>query len=238
MRVLNLFSFFLLAASAIGKTTMSTKKGKGRKDPKKKVSKKGTISPTRTATPTETPAPTWPGPTCASDLIIADGTVAIPEAWEVVPHFAFAHCAELQRVHLPRRIAKIGDFAFEHTALGSLTFETGSSLRKLGSFAFDSTPLSSIVIPAAVTKIGQYVFYNAKALASVTFEGGSWLDRIAKEAFYGTALTSINLPAGVRIGRDAFYGTPCPDKAVFQPGNTVVNCVVQFSWQDEKTAIL
>jgi len=235
MRVLKLFSFSLLAASAIGKTT---KKGKSRKDPQKKVSKKGTFSPTRTATPTETPAPTWPGPTCASDLLIADGTVAIPEYWEAVPNFAFAHCAELQRVHLPRRIAKIGDFAFEHTALGSLTFETGSSLRKLGSFAFDGTPLSSIVVPAAVTKIGQYVFFNAGALASVTFEDGRFLDRIAKEAFYATALTSINLPAGVRIGRDAFYGTPCPDKAVFQPGNTVVDCVVQFSWQDEKTAIL
>ena len=99
-----------------------------------------------------------------------------------------------------------------------------------GSSANGNKNLTSLVIPATVTTIGDYAFYDCDNLASVHFEGDSQLKTIGKYAFAycdGLAtvtytgnqlkriedhaffkcnvLTGITFPAGIQhIGRNAF----------------------------------
>ncbi len=66
--------------------------------------------------------------------------------------------------------------------------------------------LEEIVIPASVTKIGEYAFKDCTLLRSVTFLGT--IDTIEKGTFDGcTSLSEINLPEGLTtIGELAFDG--------------------------------
>mmetsp|Transcript_1358 Transcript_1358/g.2940 ORF Transcript_1358/g.2940 Transcript_1358/m.2940 type:complete len:324 (+) Transcript_1358:129-1100(+) len=146
---------------------------------------------------------------------------------ETIGSNAFAY-TQIVSIEIPTSVRVLGDFVFENSfMLESLSFEAGSALQEIGEWAFDRTKIASIIVPAAVTEITDYVFMHAEALTSITFESGTALKNIEPWAFFTTNVTSINLPMGVEIGEDAFYGTPCPDKTVFQPGNTVVDCEVQ-----------
>ena len=79
----------------------------------------------------------------------------------------------------------IGDYAFEGSALESISFEDGSFLEKIGVMAFaNTTSLRSIIIPASVKDMGCYAF-EGSALESISFEEGSALERIGNEAFPG-----------------------------------------------------
>lgn len=67
--------------------------------------------------------------------------------------------------------------------------------------------LQSIAIPASVTEIDQSAFENCRSMVSVEFLGDA-LTRIGNWAFYNChALENIEIPAGVtEIGAGAFYG--------------------------------
>ncbi|MCQ2602598.1 MAG: leucine-rich repeat protein, partial [Clostridia bacterium] len=79
-------------------------------------------------------------------------------------------------------------------------------LKEIGDSAFHYGKITSIVIPATVTKIGQYAFYSCDSLSSVTFAAGSGLKEIEYEAFCDCdILQSISLPDGVeKMGDCAF----------------------------------
>jgi len=63
--------------------------------------------------------------------------------------------------------------------------------------------LTSVTIPAGVTTIGRYAFFNNSRLTSVTIPVG--VTTISQEAFSSNSLTSVTIPAGVTsIGSDAF----------------------------------
>ena len=78
---------------------------------------------------------------------------------------------------------------------------------QIGESAFRyNRSITGVVLPATVTTISDYAFYNCSALTSVTIESGSQLVEIAACAFaYCGALESLNLPDGlVTIGSYAF----------------------------------
>ena len=72
---------------------------------------------------------------------------------------------------------------------------------------FYSASITALTIPASVTTIREYAFYNCASLATVTFAANSQLETIGNHAFDNcTSLASITLPASVTtIGEAAFY---------------------------------
>ena len=80
----------------------------------------------------------------------------------------------------------------------------------IGEHAFDAVEfVESIYIPASVTSIGEYAFYNATGLTSVSFGARSLLTTIGVYAFRRTSsLKSITIPDSVtNIAPDAFYNS-------------------------------
>ncbi len=86
----------------------------------------------------------------------------------------------------------------------------------------ENKTLESVVLPEAVTRVGNKLFYECENLESVIISEKT--ERIGYEAFVRCALSEIILPDGIQeIGDEAFWG----DEALTSvniPGNTVVGC--------------
>ncbi|MCR4660384.1 MAG: leucine-rich repeat protein [Clostridia bacterium] len=124
---------------------------------------------------------------------------------------------------LPETITTIGDYAFMHSAINSLTisksvtsigeyafsgveypiyFAIDSELEVINDYAFAYYMYDSITIPNTVTEIGDYAFVDS-AIASINFT--NQLEKIGESAFSGTFLTEVILPNSVEdIGYKAF----------------------------------
>lgn len=81
------------------------------------------------------------------------------------------------------------------------------AVTKIGNYAFSSTSLTSITIGNGVESIGELSFIQCTGLSSITFGENSQLTSIGYGAFYGcTSLTSITIPDSVTsIGDWTFY---------------------------------
>merc|ERR1711957_434256 len=109
----------------------------------------------------------------------------------------------------------------------------------IGSKAFISCKkLKEIVIPHRVTEILDEAFRNAP-LDVLEFEVNSKLEFIGRTAFFGTSIMSVVIPPGVTPFNavTVFGDTPCEDKTVFKPGNTVVNCEIITSTPSPTTMV-
>ncbi len=114
-------------------------------------------------------------------------SITIPESVETIDCWAFSFCKALSSVNIYNGVKIIDEFAF-----------------------CDCTSLTSINLPDSVTKIGQGAFKGCASLKSITFSEN--LTEIGKHTFKGcTSLTSINLHDSVKIGKNAFKGTPLED---------------------------
>ena len=132
---------------------------------------------------------------CGRATSVYSMSVTIPASTEIIDYYAFYECNMLRY------------FTIKGAQDGT------SALRKIDSKAFyECSALLSITLPASLTSIGYYAFYNCN-LGQVTIvddrpDNPSQLTRIEECAFYGCSyLTSINLPEGLtRIDSGAFYG--------------------------------
>ncbi|MGN1077662.1 MAG: leucine-rich repeat protein, partial [Candidatus Gallimonas sp.] len=111
------------------------------------------------------------------------------------------------------KLSEVTDYSFyECKNLTSVTFGTGTEI-EIGEYAFAETSIASLVLPANVTAIGNYAFYNVETLAGVTVAENSKLSVIGEKAFYNTALASFNFENLVQleeIGAYAFAETAIP----------------------------
>mmetsp|Transcript_19533 Transcript_19533/g.38821 ORF Transcript_19533/g.38821 Transcript_19533/m.38821 type:complete len:118 (-) Transcript_19533:205-558(-) len=90
------------------------------------------------------------------------------------------------------------------------------------------------MIPKGVTEILYFAFTESR-LRVVKFAADSKLLSIGYGAFANTNIISIAISKGVAQFDDwVFYGTPCPDKSVFKPGNAVVDCKINACVNLEK----
>jgi len=98
-------------------------------------------------------------------------------------------------------------------------FQNSSSVNKItllgkfesiGGSAFTGTSITTITIPASVTKIDSFAFFDADSLVSVIFEEGSNLEVIASNAFTACdVLAEIEIPGSVvELASDAFEYCP------------------------------
>ncbi len=140
--------------------------------------------------------------------------------------------AYIKKVVIGNGITDITNFAFYYcSALETVEFEAGSSVKTINTSPFSFTGLKSIEIPASVELIGKNAFAFNNNLTSVTFEEGSALKEIRNYAFQSNpALEYICLPesvetfgavviylaGGTNASVDVALGTPAYRYAVAQ----------------------
>lgn len=89
--------------------------------------------------------------------------------------------------------------------------------------AFQNAKITSVVIPATVTAIGSYCFYECSSLTSVVIPEG--VTGIGEYCFYGcSSLTSVTIPEGVTgIGKCCFYGCRSLRSVIIPDGVTRIS---------------
>lgn len=108
-------------------------------------------------------------------------------------------------------VKSIGVEAFKGKDVTSIDFDPECRIEFIGDYAFADTDISSFKLPASVTVIGNYAFYNTPDLFKVELNEG--LATIGESSFaapeirYGKVIT---IPLTVNaIGADAFYNFEC-----------------------------
>ena len=146
---------------------------------------------------------------------------------------AFSGCIGLKEIILPQSLTEIGEYAFNKTALASITLPQSidkvgngwfsdckyletvyfdGKIKEIGNSAFISCiSLKNIEIPSSVVSIGNAAFGGCSALSEVLFNEG--LKTIGEEAFVACkSLSSVQWPLSLEeIGRRAFAGTSFPE---------------------------
>ena len=89
-------------------------------------------------------------------------TVVFPETMSIIPHDMFSDCESLHHITLPKGLKKIGNGAFENTAIADIELPEG--LITLEDGAFRDCILTRIVLPSTIQETG----YN-----SIHFQTGA-----------------------------------------------------------------
>ena len=115
--------------------------------------------------------------------------------------YAFAECAGLKSITIPKGVQRIGSAAFEKCiSLDSLNIPDSVKEIKTSTFSHCEN-LRSIAFPHSVTSIGDHAFDGCKNLKSVTIPNS--VTNIGDYAFCD--LQSVTLPSGIdKIGHGAF----------------------------------
>ena len=152
-------------------------------------------------------------------------SVTIPYSVTRIEELAFSDCYVLEDADIPYSVTSIADSAFSgcyaladaygfviirgvlHCYAGGDSYVTvPANVTRIGDYAFyDMTSVYSVDIPASVTSVGDGAFMYCSDLASVTIPGS--VASIGEDAFYECDnLSEVTIPAGVTsIGMSAFY---------------------------------
>ena len=112
-------------------------------------------------------------------------SLALPDGFESMDDTAFWYMPKLQRVDLGGTKA-LTDSAFRYDkSLAEVNFRPDlNRLAEVGDYAFDTTALTSATLPDSVTSIGKGAFSNDTALTSLHL--GSGIASIGESAFVGS----------------------------------------------------
>ncbi len=132
-------------------------------------------------------------------VVVSDGITSLGT-------FAFNYCNNLATASLPNSLTKIGrnTFAALATDICGLTkISIPSKVTEIGQYAFAHTQIASLTVPRSVTSVGNYVCYECSELAEVRYEGKV----IGAYMFMGcTALVNFTIAKSVKeIQNCAFY---------------------------------
>ena len=147
--------------------------------------------------------------------------IELPDSLTYIGTTAFVG-SSIESIKIPKKVYCIGESAFENTVINSVEFEKGSKLETIDKSAFKGcSNLKSIVIPASVTTIGTFAFWDCTNLTSVTFEEGSELETL-NDLFKNTCITEFTIPKSVtEIAPCAFIGLSSLTKVVFEDDSNV-----------------
>ena len=112
-------------------------------------------------------------------------SLTLPDGFESMDDTAFWYMSKLERVDLGGA-TMLSDSAFRYDrALAEVNFRPDlNRLAEVGDFAFDTTALTSVTLPDSVTSIGKGAFSNDTALTSLHL--GSGIATIGESAFVGS----------------------------------------------------
>jgi len=133
------------------------------------------------------------------------GEFVLPSNVQEIGKYAFS-ASKVTKVTLSPSVTKIGESAFENSAIRSIDFN-GAAITEIPYKAFFGSKLTAAALPVSVTKIGESAF-EGSALAA--FSGES-VTEISNRAFANCiVLQTIVLPDGVKtMGDRVFAG--CTD---------------------------
>ena len=148
-------------------------------------------------------------------------SITLPDSMKYIGMNNFVG-SSIESIKIPKKVYYIGESAFENTVINSVEFEKGSELKTIKESAFKGcSNLKSIVIPASVTTIGTFAFWDCTNLTSVTFEEGSELETL-NDLFKNTCITEFTIPKSVtEIAPWAFIGLSSLTKVVFEDDSNV-----------------
>ncbi len=148
-------------------------------------------------------------------------SITLPDSMKYIGMNNFVG-SSIESIKIPKKVYYIGESAFENTVINSVEFEKGSELKTIKESAFKGcSNLKSIVIPASVTTIGTFAFWDCTNLTSVTFEEGSELETL-NDLFKNTCITEFTIPKSVtEIAPCAFIGLSSLTKVVFEDDSNV-----------------
>lgn len=90
----------------------------------------------------------------------------LPENATFIPADVFSYCINLKEVNIPAKIERIGEFAFNSTAISDV--QLPETLQRIDQDAFQGcNQLSTIVLPASLTTVETHAFNLCKGLRSV-----------------------------------------------------------------------
>ncbi len=130
-------------------------------------------------------------------------SLELDEDIRVIPDGMFYGAGKLISIHLPEKLRQIGEHAFVHSGITSVTIpKTVTSMRN----AFADSNVESVVFEDGRVSIPAYALADAKKLTAVTVP--ETLTTIETRGFYScSSLKTINWPDQlVNIGKDAFFG--------------------------------
>ena len=119
-----------------------------------------------------------------------------------IPKLAFDLTVGLKKIEIPSSVKKIGDSAFELSAVSEIKFNEG--LETIGNLAFKTWgSFEKITLPSTVKSIGEQCFNSNKPYDIELNDG---LEHVGKQAFVGEFDSkSVIIPASVtEIGEMAF----------------------------------
>ena len=139
-------------------------------------------------------------------VLTISGSGAIDSYGYSDPRPWYIYSDDIKSVVVEPGVTSIGSYAF--AALSNLTsIDYSSDVTTIESYAFSRTALTSVTIPATVTNMGTYVFFDCQQLTSAVIEEG--VTTIPGDTFSGcTSLTSVSIPSSVTtVESEAFYYT-------------------------------
>lgn len=140
-------------------------------------------------------------------------SVNLSEGLTELGNNAFYNCSSLETVVLPATLTTMGRNVFAGcSALESVTIP--ATMTHIGEGMFRGCRSLKLDLPATVTSVGEYAFYNSGVRGKVTTS----LKEIGAYAFYGcTGLTSVEIAKEVpSVGDYTFYGCTNVETLTFE----------------------
>jgi len=115
--------------------------------------------------------------------------IVLPEGVVAIGNYAFADCAKLVKVNIPSTVKSIGNYAFYQTA-SAIVVDTSNAtnLETIGTYAFARSGIVSLTLPAKVSALSSYMFYNSTSLTTL-----SVLGEIKTVGAYALAYTKVEV---------------------------------------------
>ena len=176
--------------------------------------------------------------------------VTIPGSVTNIGYEAFVFCGSLTSVIIPASVTSLGAEAFQNcSSLTNITVDGQNvNYSSLDGILFDKNqtaliqcPPNKLVgnysVPASVTSIIDYAFYNCSHLTNLTLPSN--LASIGANEFYNTHLTSLTIPASVtNIGINAFYGCQSLSNIIVDAQNTNYSSLAGILFDKNQTLLI
>jgi len=118
-------------------------------------------------------------------------SITIPEGITFIDRFAFINCSSLSEIALPSSLERIGESAFEKTALSLITIPT--SCIRIDDYAFYGCDQLSISIPTQLEYLGSQSFCRCRINKDIVIPSG--LTHIGVNPFRDCEINSITVDA-------------------------------------------